>query len=65
LLRSAAGSLFDIAADDPLAAVDIQHMCAQESFDVLSVHRDGACVRLKLRRPIAPSSAPPSDQAAK
>ena len=63
LLRSAAGTLFDIVADDPLAAVDIPHMCARESFDVLSVQRDGACVRLRLMRPIVPSSAPPADQA--
>jgi len=63
LLRTDAGTLFDVVADDPLAAVDIPHMCAQESFDVLSVHRDGACVRLRLRRPTVPSSEPPGDQA--
>jgi len=65
LLRTDAGTLFDVVADDPLAAVDIPHMCAQESFDVLSVHRDGACVRLRLRRPTVPSSAPPGDQDAR
>jgi tRNA 2-thiouridine synthesizing protein A len=65
LLRTAAGTLFDIVADDPLAAIDIPHMCAQESFDIVSVHRDGACVRLRLRRPTAPSGGPPADQAAR
>ena len=66
LLRAAAGTLFDVVAfrfqkllfrfvaDDPLAAVDIPHMCTQESFDVLSVRRDGACVWLSLRRPNVP-----------
>ena len=54
LLRAAAGTLFDVVADDPLAVVDIPHMCTQESFDVLSVRRDGAYVRLSLRRPNAP-----------
>lgn len=54
LLRAASGTLFDVVADDPLAAVDIPHMCTQESFDVLSVRRDGACVWLSLRRPNVP-----------
>jgi tRNA 2-thiouridine synthesizing protein A len=60
LLRTAAGSLFDVVADDPLAAVDIPHMCAQEAFDVVSVRREETCVRLRLKRPsAAPSSEPP------
>lgn len=63
LLRAAAGTLFDIVADDPMAAIDIPHMCAQEAFDLVSVQREGACVRLRLRRPNARSGAPPSDQA--
>jgi tRNA 2-thiouridine synthesizing protein A len=65
LLRTAAGTLFDIVADDPLAAIDIPHMCAHESFDIVSVHRDGACVRPRLRTPTAPSGGPPADQAAR
>ena len=60
LLRAAAGTVFDVVADDPMAAVDIPHMCAQESFDLVSVRREGASVRLRLRRPNAPANAPPS-----
>ena len=65
LLRAAAGTLFDIVADDPMAAVDIPHMCTLEAFDLVSVQREGACVRLRLKRPSARSDAPPSAPAAR
>ena len=65
LARAEPGATFDVIADDPLAAIDIAHMCAQESFDVVSTRRDGALVRCVLRRPNAPSRAPPSDQDAR
>jgi tRNA 2-thiouridine synthesizing protein A len=66
VLRSAAGTLLDIVADDPLAAVDIPHMCAQESFDIVSVQREETCVRLRLKRPSAASSSePPADPIAR
>lgn len=65
LLRNVAGTVFDIIADDPLAAVDIPHMCAQEAIDVLSVRKDAGCVRLRLRRPSEPSNDPPAGQAAR
>ena len=61
LLRALPGAVLDVLADDPLAAVDIPHMCAQEAFDVISTRRDGSCVRLRLRRPISASGAPRSD----
>lgn len=60
LLRARPGSLLDVVADDPLAALDIPHMCAQEAFDVLSTRREGVLVYLKLRRPSAASNEPPS-----
>ena len=60
LLRARPGTLLDVVADDPLATVDIPHMCAQESFDVLSSRRDGESVFLRLRRPIATVSASPT-----
>jgi tRNA 2-thiouridine synthesizing protein A len=66
LLRTTPGTELDIVADDPLAAVDIPHMCVQESFEVVTNARDGALVRLRLRRPSvpAPQDAPPSGPAA-
>ena len=51
LLRTSPGTLLDVLADDPLAAVDIPHMCAQEAFEVVSTRREGAAVCLRLRRP--------------
>ena len=55
LLRAGPNVVVDVVADDPLAALDIPHMCAEESFEVLSNRRDGGLVRLSLRRPIAAS----------
>jgi tRNA 2-thiouridine synthesizing protein A len=51
LARAAPGAAIDVVADDPLAAVDIPHMCRQEGYDVMDVVRDGALTRLTLRRP--------------
>jgi tRNA 2-thiouridine synthesizing protein A len=65
LLRIAPGTVLDIVADDPLAAVDIPHMCAQESFDVVSIRREGVCVWLSLARPSAAANDPPSDPGAR
>ena len=51
LARAAAGSEIEVVADDPLAAVDIPHMCRQEGYEVVRVERDGALARLTVRRP--------------
>jgi tRNA 2-thiouridine synthesizing protein A len=56
LMRAVPGALLEVIADDPLAAVDIPHMCAQESFEVVARHRDAQLVRLTLKRPSAPAS---------
>jgi tRNA 2-thiouridine synthesizing protein A len=56
LLRASPGALLDVLADDPLAAVDIPHMCAQEAFEVVSTRRDGTSVCVRLRR--RPNAAP-------
>jgi tRNA 2-thiouridine synthesizing protein A len=50
LARLALGTELEVVADDPLAAVDIPHMCNQEGHMVVSVTRDGAITRLRLRR---------------
>jgi len=65
LLRAAPGAALDVIADDPLAAIDIPHMCAQESFSVLSNRRVGQIVRFRLSRPIAVADAAPTDQGAR
>jgi tRNA 2-thiouridine synthesizing protein A len=48
-LRSARGKLIEIVADDPLAAIDLPHMCRQENIAVLHTERDGDVVRLWLQ----------------
>ena len=50
LARAAPGEEIEVTADDPLAAIDIPHMCHQEGHAVVSVFRDGALTRLVLRR---------------
>lgn len=65
LQKALPGTVLDIVADDAMVAVDIPHMCAQESFEVLSNRRDGALVRLRLLRPMAAApDGPPPDQGA-
>ena len=48
--RSVAGTIVEIVADDPLAHIDIPHMCRREAIDVLRTERQGDSVRLLLRR---------------
>ena len=48
--RSGAGTIVEIVADDPLAHIDIPHMCRLEAIDVLATERQGDRVRLLLRR---------------
>ncbi|HEY0301927.1 MAG TPA: sulfurtransferase TusA family protein [Rhizomicrobium sp.] len=50
LARAAPGEEIEVVADDPLAAVDIPHMCHGENHTVVSIARDGAVTRLVLRR---------------
>jgi len=50
ILRGAYGNVIEVVCDDPLAAIDVPHMCRQENFEVLRETRDGAVVRLWLRR---------------
>jgi tRNA 2-thiouridine synthesizing protein A len=67
LVRAAPGTVLQVIADDPLAAIDIPHMCAQEGFVVLAVRKDGNVASLNLQRPSGTPSAaeasPPLDPA--
>ncbi|HVU21461.1 MAG TPA: sulfurtransferase TusA family protein [Rhizomicrobium sp.] len=42
-----------ILTDDPMATLDVPHMCHREGFDVIAVERDGDNARMVLRRPTA------------
>ncbi|HTT83251.1 MAG TPA: sulfurtransferase TusA family protein [Rhizomicrobium sp.] len=52
LARARAGDVFEIVCDDPLAPVDVPHMCHQEGFEVLAMERNALVTRLLLRRPV-------------
>lgn len=58
LARVQAGDEIAVLSDDPLAAVDVPHMCHEEGHDVLAVERLDSAVRLLLRRREAVSSDP-------
>ena len=51
LLRLPRGSAIEIVTDDPLAAVDVPHMCRHENFEIVSLARDGDLARMVLRKP--------------
>lgn len=46
-----AGATIEVVADDPMAAIDIPHMCRNEGFEVIETSRDGDVSRFKLARP--------------
>jgi tRNA 2-thiouridine synthesizing protein A len=50
LSRAGAGQELAVVSDDPLAAVDVPHMCHEEGHDVLAVERVDSAIRLLLRR---------------
>lgn len=54
LERSKPGGEIEIVTDDPMAPIDVPHMCRQEGYETLSVTRDGAHARMVLRRPHRP-----------
>lgn len=51
LLRGPEGTTIIVVADDPLAAVDIPHMCHQEGFELLALEQRGTESRITIRRP--------------
>ena len=50
LERMAPGALLAVVADDPMAPVDLPHMCRTHGFDVVEVAAEGALTRMVLRR---------------
>ena len=45
------GVVFVFVTDDPMAPIDVPHMCRHEGFEFVSVTRDGNQARMVLRRP--------------
>ncbi len=50
LARLPIGLEVEVTADDPMAAVDIPHMCHQEGHTIVSQSREGPLIRLVIRR---------------
>jgi tRNA 2-thiouridine synthesizing protein A len=51
LERASDGSEIEILTDDPMAPIDVPHMCRHEGFELVSLARDGDQTRMVLRRP--------------
>lgn len=49
LMAAPSGAQLRVLTDDPMAPIDVPHMCRQENFDVVKVERngDGACMILR------------------
>jgi tRNA 2-thiouridine synthesizing protein A len=50
LSRARPGEDLLVIADDPMAAIDVPHMCRQEGYEVVSLVREGDVSRMVLRR---------------
>lgn len=51
LKRAPAGEAIEVLADDPLAPVDVPHMCREEGIEIVEIDRQDLCTRFVLRRP--------------
>ena len=50
LMRAGAGGEVVVLTDDPMAPIDVPHMCRGEGFAVLAIDRDGTAARMRLKR---------------
>ena len=56
LSRSQPGTVVSIVTDDPMAPIDVPHMCNTEGFEVVSIERNADEARMTLRRPALSSA---------
>jgi len=45
------GQEIKILTDDPMAPIDVAHMCRQEGFETIEIARDGNAACITLKRP--------------
>jgi tRNA 2-thiouridine synthesizing protein A len=50
LKRAKPGATVLVLTDDPMAPIDVPHMCRSEGFAVVSVDRDGDSARIVLSK---------------
>ena len=48
-LRAGGGMLLEIRTDDPMAPIDIPHMCHVEGHEMVEMERSGTEARMVLR----------------
>lgn len=49
--RAKPGTILLVLADDPMAPIDIPHMCHEYGYELLSERRDGPVAKLLIRKP--------------
>jgi tRNA 2-thiouridine synthesizing protein A len=52
LERAKPGDAIEVMTDDPMALVDMPHMCRQEGFEFVSLTKDANAARMVMRRPV-------------
>jgi tRNA 2-thiouridine synthesizing protein A len=57
LARLPQGTMLTVRADDPLASVDIPHMCHREGHAIESIARHDDYVEFRLRAAVSPEAA--------
>jgi tRNA 2-thiouridine synthesizing protein A len=50
LSRASAGAEIEVLTDDPMAPIDVPHMCRHEGFELVTLTLDGDQARMVLRR---------------
>ena len=51
LERARPGDAIAVTTDDPMAPIDVPHMCRQEGYEAVCVTREGSRARIVLRKP--------------
>ena len=51
LMRAPAPTVVAVLTDDPMAPIDVPHMCAADGFEVLAIRRAGDESRMIIRKP--------------
>jgi tRNA 2-thiouridine synthesizing protein A len=61
LMRAETGAIIAVLVDDPMAPIDVPHMCRSEGFEFLEEMRAQTYVRLRLRKPARIGGNPLTD----
>lgn len=51
LERAEPGALIDVLVDDPMAPIDVPHMCRTEGYEVVGTETHAAYTQMTLKRP--------------